>query len=206
MKYPSPDTTFPLKGNQTLCFLKNIIKNPNIQIGNYTYYHDFEDVHNFENNVKYHFDFIGDKLKIGKFCMIASDVEFIMNGGNHLSEAITSYPFAIFEGWEHAMEDKSYPGKGDTIIGNDVWIGYKAVIMPGVTVGDGAIIGSYALVTKDVAPFSIVGGSPAKEVKKRFTEEEIEGLLRVKWWDWPIEKVSEHVQDLTGTSLSDILK
>ena len=206
MSHPSPDITFPLKGNESLCFLKNIVKNPNIEVGDYTYYHDFEDVHNFERNVKYHFDFIGDKLKIGKFCMIASDVEFIMNGGNHLSEAITSYPFAIFEGWGHAMEGKSYPGKGDTIIGNDVWIGHKAVIMPGVTVGDGAIIGSYALVTKDVAPFSIVGGSPAKEVKRRFTEEEIEKLLTDKWWDWPIEKITEHIQNLTCTSLSAIFK
>ena len=202
MKYPSPDTTYPLKGNESLCFLKNIIKNPNIEVGDYTYYHDFDDVYNFEKNVKYHFDFIGDKLRIGKFCMIASDVEFIMNGGNHLSQAITSYPFAIFEGWQHAMEGKSYPGKGDTTVGHDVWIGHKAVIMPGVTIGHGAIIGSYSLVTKDVPPYAIVGGNPAQVVKKRFSDEKIKELLEIAWWDWPIEKVSENVQHLTGTALA----
>ncbi|TAG98538.1 MAG: aminotransferase class I/II-fold pyridoxal phosphate-dependent enzyme, partial [Sphingobacteriales bacterium] len=146
------------------------ITNPNIIVGDYTYYDDFENVHNFEKNVKYHFDFIGDKLIIGKFCMIASDVTFIMNGSNHLSKAISAYPFAVFgEDWKNAMEGKTYPTKGDTIIGNDVWIGYNATIMPGITIGDGAIIASNATVTKNVAAYSVVGGNPAKEIKKRFT-------------------------------------
>ncbi len=136
---------------------------PNIVVGDYTYYDLlFERVHNFKKNVKYHFDFVGDKLIIGKFCMIASGATFIMNGANHLSQAISTYPFAIFSGWEHAMEGKSYPMKRDTVIGNDVWIGHNATIMPGVQVGDGAIIGPPMYVTKDVEPNSIVGGNPAQ--------------------------------------------
>ena len=198
---PNPDTPFPLPNYNRLCFLKNIITNPNIIVGDYTYYDDFEDVQNFEKNVKYHFDFVGDKLIIGKFCMIASDVTFIMNGANHLSKSLSSYPFAIFQnGWEKAMDGKSYPSKGDTIIGNDVWIGYRATIMPGITIGDGAIIASNATVTRDVAPYTIVGGNPAQVIKKRFSDERIEQLLEAKWWDWEIEKITQHVGDLTGNN------
>ena len=198
MTGPNPTTKFPLAHYDRLCFLKNIITNPNIIVGDYTYYDDFEDVHNFEKNVKYHFDFTGDKLIIGKFCMIASDVTFIMNGANHLTDAVSTFPFAIFgNGWEDAMKEKTYPTKGDTTIGNDVWIGYKAMIMAGVTIGDGAIIASRSVVTKDVAPYSIVGGNPAKEIKKRFSEEKIEKLLKLKWWDWDIEKITKNVQNLT---------
>jgi virginiamycin A acetyltransferase len=205
MPVPDKNTPFPLHGYERLCFLKNIITNPNIIVGDYTYYDDFEDVHNFEKNVKYHFDFIGDKLIIGKFCMIASDVTFIMNGANHLTEAITSYPFAIFGGdWKDAMEGKKYPAKGDTIIGNDVWIGYKATIMPGVNIGDGAIIASQATVTRDVEPYSIVGGNPARLIKKRFSQEDIKRLLKLKWWDWEVEKISRHVQHLTGRNIGKI--
>ena len=169
MNGPDKDTSFPLANYDKLCFLKNIITNPNIIVGDYTYYDDFEDVANFEKNVKYHFDFNNDKLIIGKFCMIASGAKFIMNGGNHLTEAISSYPFAIFgNGWEDAMKDKSYPHKGDIVIGNDVWIGHNATIMAGVTIGDGAIIATNATVVKDVPPYTIVGGNPAKEIRKRF--------------------------------------
>jgi len=190
MNGPDKDSKFPLNGYDRLCFLKNIITNPNIIVGDYTYY---------DENVKYHFDFTGDKLIIGKFCMIASDVTFIMNGANHLSEAISAYPFAIFgNGWEHAMEGKVYPNKGNTVIGNDVWLGYKSCIMPGVTIGDGAIVAAKAVVTKDVAPYTIVGGNPAVEIRKRFSEEEIELLLQTEWWNWSIEKITKHSADLTA--------
>jgi len=199
MTGPNPNTTFPLGDYKRLCFLKNIIRNPNIIVGDYTYYDDFEDVHNFEKNVRYHFDFIGDKLIIGKFCMIASGATFVMNGGNHLTEAISAYPFAIFGGgWEGAMEGKTYPSKGDTIIGNDVWIGYNATIMPGVRVGGGAVIAAHAVVTKDVAPYTIVAGNPGREIKKRFSEERIKELLELRWWDWEIQKITENVNLLTG--------
>ena len=205
MNIPDKNQKFPLENYDRLCFLKNIVKNPNIMVGDYTYYDDFESVENFEKSVKYLFDFIGDKLIIGKFCMIASDVTFIMNGGNHLSDAISTFPFAIFgEDWSNAMEGKEYPTKGDTIVGNDVWIGYGTTIMPGVAIGDGAIIATKSVVTKDVEPYAIVGGNPAKEIRKRFSEEKIKELLEIQWWDWPIEKITENVQNLTGTNIEDI--
>ncbi|WKN29820.1 CatB-related O-acetyltransferase [Porifericola rhodea] len=206
MNGPDTNTCFPLAHYDRLCFLKNIIKNPNIIVGDYTYYDDFEDVHNFEKNVRYHFDFVGDKLIIGKFCMIASDVSFIMNGANHLSQSVSSYPFAIFgHGWEQAMEGKTYPTKGDTIIGNDVWIGYKACIMPGVTIGDGAIIAANATVTKDVPPYAIVGGNPAEVIRKRFNEEQVAKLLKLKWWDWEAEKITAKLPLLTGNNIDLLL-
>ncbi len=202
MNIPDKNTVFPLPHYDRLCFLKNIITNPNIIVGDFTYYDDFENVHNFEKNVKYHFDFIGDKLIIGKFCMIASDVRFIMNGANHLTDAISTYPFAIFgSDWANAMDGKTYPTKGDTIIGNDVWIGYNATIMAGVKVGDGAIIATNSVVTKDVEPYTVVGGNPAREIKKRFPKEHIDILLDLKWWDWSLEKITENVQILTGNDL-----
>lgn len=206
MQAPDKNTPFPLPNYDRLCFLKNIVKNPNIIVGDYTYYDDFENVQNFEKNVKYHFDFVGDQLIIGKFCMIASGVTFIMNGANHLSRSISSYPFAIFgHAWADAMEGKSYPSKGDTVVGNDVWIGFDATIMPGVQIGDGAIIASKAVVTKDVAPYSIVGGNPAELIRKRFPAEEIDQLLALKWWDWEIDRITSQVQNLTANKLSVLL-
>ncbi|MEL4456458.1 CatB-related O-acetyltransferase [Lutimonas vermicola] len=207
MAEPNKDTKFPLDNYDRLCFLKNVVKNPNIIVGDYTYYDDFDNVENFEKNVKYHFDFIGDKLIIGKFCMIASDVKFIMNGANHLTNAITSYPFAIFgKGWGKAMDGKSYPQKGDINIGNDVWIGYNATIMAGVTIGDGAIIATNSTVVKDVEPYSIVGGNPAIEIKKRFSEDKIAKLLELKWWDWKIEKITKNVHSLAGNDIAKIIE
>ena len=207
MQAPNKDIAFPLKNYDRLCFLKNIIKNPNIIVGDYTYYDDFEDVHNFEKNVKYHFDFTGDQLIIGKFCMIASDAKFIMNGANHLSNAISTYPFSIFgNGWENAMEGKAYPNKGNIEIGNDVWIGYNATIMAGVKIGDGAIIATNATVVSDVKPYTIVGGNPAKEIKKRFSPEIIERLLKLQWWNWDIEKITKNVQNLTDLDIDKLEK
>ena len=203
---PNKDSIFPLSNYDRLCFLKNIIKNPNIIVGDYTYYDDFENVENFEKNVKYHFDFVGDKLIIGKFCMIASDVKFIMNGANHLTNSLTTYPFAIFgNGWEHAMEGKSYPQKGDIHVGNDVWIGYNATIMAGVSIGDGAIIATNSTVIKDVEPYTIVGGNPAKEIKKRFPDDVVTKLLELKWWDWDIEKITKNIQHLTDNNIDNLI-
>ncbi|MCW1148966.1 CatB-related O-acetyltransferase [Flavobacterium lacisediminis] len=206
MTGPDINTLFPLENYKRLCFLKNVVKNPNIIVGDYTYYDDFEDVANFEKNVKYHFDFVNDKLIIGKFCMIASDVKFIMNGANHLSDAISAYPFAIFgNGWENAMDGKSYPNKGNITIGNDVWIGYNATIMAGVTIGDGAIIGTNATVAKDVAPYSIVGGNPAKEIRKRFSDEKIQQLLELQWWNWDIDKITQNILVLTSSEIDNLI-
>lgn len=198
--YPDKNTIFPLQDYKRLCFLKNIITKPNIIVGDYTYYDDFEDVYNFEKNVKYHFDFIGDKLIIGKFCMIASGVTFIMNGANHKMDGITTYPFNIFgKGWEKAEPALSeLPLKGDTVVENDVWIGANATIMPGIQIRNGAIIAANSTVTKDVAPYSIVGGNPAKEIRKRFSNEKIKELLEMAWWNWDIEKITENLDFLTA--------
>ncbi|MBC5774419.1 CatB-related O-acetyltransferase [Pontibacter sp. KCTC 32443] len=198
MAGPNPDTTFPLPHHHRLVFLKNIIQSPNIIVGDYTYYDDLEDPHNFEKNVLYHFDFIGDKLVIGKFCAIGSGATFIMNGGNHETKPVSTYPFAIFgNDWEKITEgvdlkDK-YPSKGDTRIGNDVWVGYKAVIMPGVKIGDGAVIATKAVVTKDVPPYSIVAGNPAEVVKMRFPEDTVAKLQRIAWWNWDAEKITRNL-------------
>lgn len=206
MTGPDKNVIFPLENYDRLCFLKNIVKNPNIIVGDYTYYDDFENVENFEKNVKYHFDFVNDKLVIGKFCMIASDVKFIMNGANHLTEALSTYPFSVFgKGWEKAMDGKEYPKKGDVVIGNDVWIGYNATIMAGVTIGDGAIIATNSTIVKDVEPYTIVGGNPGNEIRKRFSEEKIDELLELQWWNWSIEKITRNVQNLTGKDLSAIV-
>lgn len=206
MNGPNKDLKFPLQNYNRLCFLKNVIKNPNIEVGDFTYYDDFENVDNFEKNVKYHFDFIGDKLIIGKFCMIASDVKFIMNGANHLTDSISSYPFAVFgNGWENAMEGKTYPHKGNTIVGNDVWIGYNATIMAGVTIGDGAIIAANATVVKDVPAYSIVGGNPAQIIRKRFPDEIISKLLTIKWWNWDVDRITRNVQHLTAGNIEDLV-
>ena len=206
MSAPNKEQKFPLEQNNKLCFLKNCIKNQNIIVGDYTYYADFDNVENFEKNVKYHFDFIGDKLIIGKFCMIASNVSFIMNGANHLTEAISAYPFAIFgNDWKDAMEGKSYPYKGDTIIGNDVWIGHNVTIMPGIQIGDGAIIATNSTVSKNVEPYSVVGGNPAKLIKKRFSDKHIKWLLNAKWWDWDIEKITNKVQFLTDNNIEKLM-
>lgn len=203
---PSPDQKYPLPDQTRLVYLKNIIKNPNILVGDYTYYDDFENPENFEKNVLYHFDFEGDKLIIGKFCSIASDVKFIMNGGNHRTDWFTNYPFPIFgSGWEVAMPD-SWPNKGDTIIGNDVWIGYGATIMPGVRVGDGAIIASLSVVTRRVEPYAVVGGNPAKEIRKRFEDSIIQDLLEIRWWDWEIDKITRNIKAICGSDIEALRK
>jgi len=207
MTAPNRDQRFPLGNYNRLCFLKNIVKNPNIIVGDYTYYDDFDNVENFEKNVKYHFDFNGDKLIIGKFCMIASGVSFIMNGANHLTESISSYPFAIFgDDWGHAMDGKTYPTKGDTIIGNDVWIGHNVTVMPGIQIGDGVIIATNSTVTKNVEPYSIIGGNPAKLIKKRFSEQHIKWLLDAQWWNWDIEKITKNVHNLTDKNIESLMK
>lgn len=188
-----PNKKFPMEGITRLCFLKNIVNNPSIIIGDYTYYDDPDDINNFAENVLYHFDFIGDKLIIGKFCQIAAGARFIMNGGNHAMGGFSTYPFKAFgEEWSDVPLNPAY--KGDTAIGNDVWIGNSVTIMPGVKIGDGAILASNSVITKDVEPYSIVGGNPGTVLRKRFDDETIQQLLNLKWWDWPIEKITQNAQ------------
>ncbi len=196
----NPNEKHPMKGFPQICFIKNTVSNPNIIIGDYTYYDDLEDSENFERNVLYHFPFIGDKLIVGKFCALATGVKFIMNGANHKISGFSTYPFQIFgNGWEKVTpKSDELPNKGDTVIGNDVWIGYEALIMPGVQIGDGAIIASKSVVVKNVSPYTIVGGNPAKEIKKRFADDVIDKLLEVAWWNWDIEKITRNLEKIVG--------
>ena len=192
---PDPKNKHPMAGFPQVCFIKNTVDNPNIIIGDYTYYDDPEDSENFERNVLYHFPFIGDKLIIGKFCALARGVKFIMNGANHKISGISTYPFYIFgQGWENVMPAaEELPYKGDTEIGNDVWIGYEALFMPGVKIGHGAIISSRSVVTGDVPAYAIVGGNPAKVIRYRFDAETIAKLEDIAWWNWPVEKISRNL-------------
>lgn len=201
---PNPNNKEPMTGFPQVGYLKNFITNENIIVGDYTYYDDPDGPENFEKNVLYHFPFIGDKLIIGKFCAIAKDVKFIMNGANHKASGFSSYPFYIFgNGWEKAMpKEGELPFKGDTEIGNDVWIGYDATIMPGVKIGHGAIVASKSVVTKDIAPYSVCGGNPAVHIKQRFEQTVIDELLRLEWWNWSPEKITANVDAIMGCDLS----
>lgn len=203
--HPQPDMLYPIQGVTRTVFLKNIIKNPQIIVGDYTYYDDPEDIYNFEKNVKYLFEFMDDKLIIGKFCQIATGVRFIMNGSNHAMDGISTYPFKVFGGaWSDASMDVI--NKGNTVIGNDVWMGNSVTVMQGIKIGDGAIIGTNSLVTKDVAPYSVVGGNPARVIRKRFDDETIEFLLDLAWWDWDIEKITHNLKAITEGRVADLMK
>lgn len=193
---PNPDTSYPIDGYDKLIFLNNFIKAPNIIVGDYTYYDDrHEGPEKFEeNNVLYNNDFNKAKLAIGKFTAIAAATKFMMTG-NHKMDAISTYPFPVFKkGWEEAYNIFDIPARGDIIVGHDVWFGYDSLILPGVTIGHGAIIGARAVVAKDVPPYSIVVGNPGRVVKKRFDEKTIERLLKLSWWDWPLAKINRHLR------------
>lgn len=201
--HPDPNTLYPIEGVTRTCFLKNIITNPQIIVGDYTYYDDPIDIHNFEKNVLYLFPFMGDKLIIGKFCQIATGARFIMNGANHAMDGVSTYPFKVMgKSWSEAPINVT--SKGDTVIGNDVWIGNSATIMQGVHIGDGAIIGTNALVTKDVEPYTIIGGNPAQMIRKRFDDETIQVLLELAWWNWPIGKISNNLQAIVSGDIESL--
>jgi virginiamycin A acetyltransferase len=203
MTGPDPNDKHPMRGFPQVCFIKNTVSNPNIVIGDFTYYDDPDDSENFERNVLYHFPFIGDRLIIGKFCALARGVRFIMNGANHKMSGFSTYPFQIFgNGWERVMpKPGELPNKGDTVVGHDVWIGYDALVMPGVNIGHGAIVAARSVVTRDVAPYEIVGGNPAALVKRRFEPDVVAELLRIAWWDWPIDRVTRNLEAVVSADL-----
>ena len=203
---PNPNEIFPNPKIPSLCFIKNVVKNPNIIVGEYTYYDDINGAENFESHVTHHYDFIGDKLIIGKFCAIAKGIEFIMNGANHRINSITTYPFNIMgNGWEKSAPSLSeLKLKGDTIVGNDVWIGQNVTVLPAVHIGDGAIIGANSVVAKDIPPYSVAVGNPCEVKRKRFDEDLIEYLLQIKWWDWDAEKIFKNMEALCRGDLSKI--
>lgn len=198
-----PKSKHPMEGFPQVCFIKNTVSNPNILVGDHTYYDDPEDSENFERNVLYHFPFIGDQLIIGKFCALASGVKFIMNGASHSMKGFSTYPFYIFgNGWERvAPKEGTLPYKGDTVVGNDVWIGYEATIMPGVHIGDGAIVAAKSVVVKNVEPYSIVGGNPAGPIRQRFECDVVRSLLDIAWWDWDIEKITRNLEIITAADI-----
>ncbi len=202
-KVPDPNVVYPIEGYDKEIYVKPTIKGPNIIVGDFTYIADSE----FESHVTHHYDFIGDRLIIGKFCQIASGVEFVMNGANHQMNAVSTFPFYTLEGWDQvppARED--LPIKGDTVIGNDVWIGQNATILPGVHIGDGAIVGANSVVGSDISPYTIAVGNPAKPVKKRFDDELIEIMERLKWWDKSIEEINGLIPLLTSSDLKKVKK
>ena len=200
---------YPRSGDKETVYLKPVISNPNISVGEFTMYNDFvNDPMQFErNNVLYQYPINHDKLIIGKFCSIACGAKFIFNSANHTLSSVSTYPFPIFfEEWGLNIKDvaAAWDNKGDIVIGNDVWIGYEAVIMAGVTVGDGAIIGTRAVVTKDVPPYTIVGGVPAKPIRKRFENEALDELLKIRWWDWPEERIAINLDAIQSGCLKQL--
>lgn len=204
---PNPNAIFPDE-YKTSCFIKNVVKAPNISIGDYTCYDDTDHPEYFEqNNILFNYPEFGDRLVIGKFCQIASGTKFIMGPANHRLCSVSTYPFNVFGGaWTentpaHLLQ---LPHKGDTVIGNDVWIGRESIIMPGVKIGDGAIVAAYSVVAKDVSPYSVVGGNPARFIKKRFDEELMELLLALKWWDFEPKKLVEFLPLLCEPDLEQV--
>lgn len=208
MTIPDSNKIYPRSNDNQIVYLKNVITRKNIQVGENTFYNDFyDDPKNFEkNNVLYQYPINNDKLIIGKFCSIACRAKFLMTSGNHAMKSLATYPFPIFgEEWNEDLNVKgAWDNKGDIVIGNDVWIGYEAVIMSGVKIGDGAIIGTRAVVTKDVMPYTIVGGVPAKFIRKRFSDDVISKLLETKWWDWPYEKIQANIQYIQAGNIEKL--
>ena len=206
-----PETTlFPRTGDTQTIYLKPAITDPNIQVGAYTMYNDFvHDPRDFQrNNVLYHYPVNGDKLVIGKFCSIACGAKFLFTSANHTLRSLSTYPFPLFfEEWglDKAHVAQAWDNKGDIVVGNDVWIGRESVILPGVHIGDGAIVAARAVVTGDVEPYTIVGGTPARVLRKRFSEDTISALLRLKWWDWPIEHIQRYIPEIQSGQVHPLL-
>ncbi|MCI8481398.1 MAG: CatB-related O-acetyltransferase [Oscillibacter sp.] len=198
---------YPRSQGHSTVYLQNVVKDPSITVGAYSTYDDFvRDPRDFErNNVLYHYPINHERLTIGKFCSIACGAKFLFNSANHALGSLSTYPFPIFfEEWGLPVEDipRAWDNKGDIVIGNDVWIGYEAVILAGVTVGDGAVVGTRAVVTKDVPPYTIVGGVPAKPIRKRFSEAVIDRLLALQWWDWPEERIAASLEAIQSGDIA----
>ena len=197
---PDPNAVHPNERIPRVCFIKNTVTRQNIVVGAYTYYDDPDDAANFEAHVTHHYDFLGDRLIIGKFCAIGRGVEFVMNGANHRMDGVSTYPFHIMGGgWEaSAPTPGELPYKGDTVLGNDVWLGQNVTVLPGVHIGSGAIIGLNSVVSCDIPAYAVAAGNPCRVVRMRFDAETVDYLLALQWWDWPPEKISANLAALTG--------
>lgn len=205
MTIPDASKLYPRANDYQTIYLKNAVQNPNIEVGDFTIYNDFvHDPRDFQrNNVLYHYPINGDRLTIGRFCSIACGTRFLMNSANHAMGSLSTYVFPIFyEEWGHGMNvTTAWDHRGNIVVGNDVWIGYEAVILSGVTIGDGAIVAARSVVTKDVPPYTIVGGAPAKPIRRRFGQEVIDTLLELRWWDWPLEKLAKSLSSIQSGDL-----
>ena len=200
---------YPRSGDTQTVYLKSVVTNPNIIVGDYTIYNDFvRDPRDFqENNVLYQYLVNRDRLVIGRFCSIACGAKFLFTSANHTMKSLSTYPFPIFfEEWGLNSADvaSAWDNRGDIVIGSDVWIGYEAAVLSGVTIGDGAIIGARAVVTKDVPPYTIVGGVPARHIRRRFDEETIARLMALRWWEWPYERIKENLPAIQSGRMDEL--
>ncbi|MEY7974000.1 CatB-related O-acetyltransferase [Saccharomonospora xinjiangensis] len=205
---PDPTTVHPLPAHDRVVFLKALVTSPKIVVGDYTYYDDPERATEFESrNVLYGYG--PEKLVIGRYCAIASGTTFLMAGAEHPTMGVSTYPFTMFGGaWAERTLDlvTDMPSRGDTVVGNDVWLGYRATVLPGVRIGDGAIVAAGAVVTADVPPYTVVGGNPARPIRARFDDADVERLLRAAWWNWPIELVTEHARTIMAGTPAEVLR
>jgi virginiamycin A acetyltransferase len=206
MSGPQPSDPHPLKGQSRVGFLKPLVKAENVEIGEYTYYDDPEGPEFFyEKCVLYHYPFVGDWLRIGKFCAFATGVKFIMNGANHAMSGFSTYPFNIFGGgWEKGFDpaDWEKESRGDTVVGHDVWMGMDVTVMPGVRIGSGSIVATSSVVVSDIPPYAVAGGNPARAVKMRYDEATVKRLLEIAWWDWPADKIERNLDALRRSDLT----
>ena len=205
---PDPAVLRPVPGADSIAYLAPIAAGrPNTEVGAFTYVHDPEDpARFFETRVHHHYDHMGDRLIIGRFCAIAEGAAFVMNGANHIADGVSTYPFEIFPGWEAEADQARWSdvSRGDTVVGHDVWIGAHATILPGVTVGSGAIIGTHAVVGADVAPYTVMAGNPARPVRQRFAADVVDRLLRVAWWDWPIQRIKRNLAAIRAADIDKL--
>lgn len=205
VSHPDPSVRHPVSGHPRVVFLKAVVDRPNIVVGDFSYYDDPVAPERFQDDcVLHHYDFLGDRLVIGRYVAIASGVRFVMNGANHAMTGFSTFPFQIFgHGWERDFDFETIRAglKGDTVVGDDVWIGMEALVMPGVAIGPGAIVATRAVVTRDVPPYAIVAGNPARVVRLRFPEPVIDELLAIAWWNWPVETVTRNLKAIMGADL-----
>jgi virginiamycin A acetyltransferase len=199
---PDPTVLHPVAGQDRVVYLRTLVTDPRIEVGEYTYYDDPDDALGFEQDA-FLYAYGPERLIIGRYCAIASGVRFVMPGANHADLGPSTFPFGIFgEPWEELTMDlvMGAPSRGDTVVGNDVWLGYRALVLPGVTIGHGAIVAAASVVASDVPPYAIVGGNPAGVIRRRYEDEDVERLLRAAWWDWPVGLVTEHARTImSGT-------
>ena len=203
---PDPTVLHPVTGQERVVFLRALVTDPKVEVGEYTYYDDPDDPLGFERNAVL-YAYGPERLVIGRYCAIAAGVRFVMAGANHADLGPSTFPFGIFGGsWAERTMDlvMGAPSRGDTVVGNDVWLGYQALVLPGVTIGHGAVVAAASVVAADVPPYAIVGGNPARVIRNRYEEPDVERLLRAAWWDWPVELVTEHARTIMSGTPADL--